>query len=102
MNLFSPAALRERVLEPLNASRAPAPADHRALGASGCGSSSTSGVGCVVPGLRSQPFVIGAAEGVHGLGRARGRLEHWRRLVAVELGRGRVLCLRKAVDRGYE
>ena len=27
--------------------------------------------------------------------------EHWRRLVAVELGRGRVLCLRRAADRGY-
>ena len=26
--------------------------------------------------------------------------EHWR-LVAVELGRGRVLCLRRAADRGY-
>ena len=25
---------------------------------------------------------------------------HWRRLVAVELGRGRVLCLRRAADRG--
>ena len=27
--------------------------------------------------------------------------EHWRRLVAVELGRGRLSCLRRAADRGY-
>ena len=41
MGLFSPAALSERVLEPLNASLpAPAPADHGALAASGCSTSS--------------------------------------------------------------
>ena len=27
--------------------------------------------------------------------------EHWRRLVAVELGRGRALCVRRPADRGY-
>ena len=27
--------------------------------------------------------------------------EHWRRLVAVELGRGRLSCLRRAAGRGY-
>ena len=27
--------------------------------------------------------------------------EHWRRMVAVELGRGRALCVRRPADRGY-
>ena len=71
MNLFSPAALRERVLEPLNASLpAPAPADHRALGSVGLLRLGRR-LRAAVVSLDSQPFVIGAAEGVHGLGRER-------------------------------
>ena len=44
-------------------------------------------------------FIVIGAEGARAAAMTSG--EQWRRLVAVELGRGRVSCLRRAADRGY-